>query len=266
MTFSTRRPIRPYAARRTTRRRLNATAQGTLGAPSLLGNLWATSGPKILAVVLILALAVALYVFFDTDYFYVYSLTIAGTQYLTTAEIEKASGIRGFSTFFIDPRLVERALAKLPEVKSVNVMTGLPNQVTIEIQERQPQIVWQRGNGTYWVDADGVFFRARANLSQLPVVRDLDQNAIQPGQRAQTNAVAAFWALREAMPESPPTLEWSAARGIAFTDERGWKVYLGDANEMPDKIATLRTLIPQLVSQNARIRFIDLGKGDPYYQ
>jgi len=266
MSFSSRRPTRPSAARRTPRRRMNTLAQGALRAPSRVSNLWATQRAKILAVVLILALAVVLYMFFDLDYFYVFNFNIVGAQYLTTAEIEKASGLRGYNIFFIDARSTERALAKLPEVRAANVTTRLPNQVTIEIQERQPQIVWQRGNESYWIDADGVFFRARANLAQLPVVRDLDQGVVKAGERAQANAVAAFWALRDAMPESPRNLEWSAARGISFTDGHGWKIYLGDATDMPGKIATLRTLIAQLSAQNARIQFIDLGKGDPYYQ
>jgi hypothetical protein len=68
------------------------------------------------------------------------------------------------------------------------------------------------------------------------------------------------------MPDSPRNLEWSRANGISFTDSHGWKVYLGDANNMPAKVAALRVLLSQLSSQNAKIRFIDLGKGDPYYQ
>ncbi len=266
MTFTSRRPTHSSTARRTTRHRMNTLAQGTLSAPSPLNNLWVTQRTKILAVVLIVACAAVLFIFFDTDNFYVFDFNIVGAQYLTPTEIVKASGVRGYSIFFIDARAVERALAKVPEIKSVNVSTRLPNQVTIEIQERQPQIVWQRGNETYWIDADGIFFRARANLTQLPVVRDLDASAIKPGERAQVNAVAAFWALRDAMPESPRHLEWSAARGVAFTDGHGWKIYLGDANDMPGKIATLRALVEKLSAQNTRIRFIDLGKGDPYYQ
>jgi hypothetical protein len=35
---------------------------------------------------------------------------------------------------------------------------------------------------------------------------------------------------------------------------------------MAGKMAILRALVAQLVAQNARIRFIDLGKGDPYFQ
>jgi cell division protein FtsQ len=266
MTFLSRRPTRPPAARRTTRRRLNTTAPATLNAPSLLSNLWATQRSKILAVVSILALAAVLYVFFETDNFYVFNFNLVGAQYLTPAEIVKASGMRGYSIFFVDAHTVERALMKLPEVRIATVTTRLPDQVTIEIQERQPQIVWQRGAEIYWVDGEGVFFRARANLAQLPVVRDLDQAPIKLGERAHANAIAAFWALRDAMPESPTSVEWSAARGITFTDGHGWKIYLGDASGMPGKISTLRALIAQLGAQNAQIRFIDLGKGDPYYQ
>lgn len=257
---------RSTGTRRAPRRRLNTVAQGTLSAPTWAGNLWATQRPKVFALVLLLVLGATLYVFFDTDYFYVYHFNITGARYVTAAEIEKASGIRGYNIFFIDARAVERALRKLPEVKAARVTTRLPNYVALEIQERQPVFVWLRGAETFWIDADGVFLRARAPLPELPTVRDLDSSAIQPGQRAQADAVAAVWALRAAMPESPRALEWSAARGIAFTDERGWKIYLGDANAMPGKVAILRALVAQLVAQNARIRFIDLGKGDPYYQ
>jgi cell division protein FtsQ len=185
---------------------------------------------------------------------------------VSDGEIEKASGVIGYSIFFIDPRPVERALTKLPEVKAAHVTTQLPNQLTVDILERQPQIIWQRNTESYWIDTDGIFFRARVNLPQLPLIRDLDQSPVSVGQAAQPNAVAAYWALREAMPESARVLEWSAARGLAFTDERGWKIYLGDASGMPGKIATLRGLVKQLVAQNVKIKFIDMGKGDPYYQ
>jgi cell division septal protein FtsQ len=266
MTFLSRKPTRPPAARRATRRNLHTAAQTTLHAPPLWGNLWAAQRSKIFAIVLVLALAAVLYVFFETDHFYVFDPGLVGAQYLTPAEIVKASGVRGYSIFFVDTRIVERALMKLPEVRFATVTTRLPNQVTVEIQERQPYIVWQRGGETYWVDGEGVCFRARANLTQLPVLRDLEPGILKPGERVPASTLAAFWALREAMPESPREVEWSAARGIAFTEGHGWKIYLGGANEMPSKIATLRALIAQLGAQNARIRFIDLGKGDPYYQ
>lgn len=251
---------------RASHRRVQMTTARVSSVPSAWSRLRLPARPKMVALGMLVVLASILYAFFDTDYFYVFQFNIVGTRLLTYSEIEQASGLRGYNIFFIDPRAVERALVKMPEVKAARVTTRLPNDVTIEIEERQPIGVWLRGAETYWVDAEGILMRMRAQLPELPVVRDLDAGTLVVGQRAPVNAFAALVALCAAMPDSPRALEWSSARGIAFTDERGWKIYLGTADDMPGKIAILRALVAQLVAQNARIRFIDLGKGTPYYQ
>jgi len=257
---------RSNPVRRPPRRRMRMTVTSTARVPALWARLGALPRPRMVALALLAVLAAVLYVFFDTDYFYVFQFNIAGTRFLTAPEIERASGIRGYNVFFIDARAVERALLRLPEVKAARVTVRLPNVVMMEIEERQPVGVWQRGEVMCWVDAEGMLLRVRADLADLPHVRDLDAGTLVPGQRVPASAFAAFVALRAAMPASPRALEWSSARGIAFTDERGWKIYLGTAENMPGKIAVLRALVAHLVAQNARIRFIDLGKGDPYYQ
>ena len=256
------------AAPRRTNRRMRTTATATEVRPTLpdVASLWNTQRAKIIAAALTLLVAGVLFEFFNADLFYVYGLQTTGLRYLTQAEVERASGIIGYNIFFIDARSVERALAKLPEVKSVHVTTGLPNRVAVVIDERQPEITWLRGNEAYWVDADGIAFHARANLPQLPSIRDLDQTALKPGQPAPADAPAAYRALRAAWDSAPRAYEWSAAHGLGYTDEHGWKIYLGDATQMAGKLATLRALVPQLLSQKAKITFIDLGKGDPYYQ
>lgn len=233
---------------------------------SLVSGLWQTQRPKLAASVLIAVMATLLFLFFDADWFYVFDFEIAGAQNLTPAEIQKASGVLGYNIFFIDAPAVERALAKLPEVKSVHVSTRMPNQMAVVIEERVPEVTWQRGAETYWVTTDSTVLRARTNLTQLPTLRDLDQAAVKLGERAPKPALAAFRALREAWQDGPRAFEWSAARGLAFTDAHGWKVYLGGADDMPGKVAQVRALIQQLAAQKAKIQFIDAGKGDPYYQ
>jgi cell division septal protein FtsQ len=264
MTNSAYRRTNKRPVRRT--RRMQTAAAGAMPRSLPLSNLWNMQRPKIVATALMALFGVALFVLFDTDAFYVYDLQVSGLKYLTSAEVQKTSGILSYNIFFADSRVVERALAKLPEVKTVRVNTSLPNQVAVEIEERKPEITWLRGNETYWVDVNGVGFRARANLAELPSVRDLDQTPVKLGSRVQADALDAFWEFRRAFADGPRALEWSAARGLAYTDEHGWKIYLGGAEEMAGKVAKLRALVAQLVAQNAKIRFIDLGKGDPYYQ
>lgn len=264
MTYSSRRrSSKRSAARRT--RRVNFVAGGTMARRSPLIHL-KLERSQIITLSLIVLIAAVLFFVFNTDTFYVYRLDITGTRYLTAAEIQQASGIMSYHILFVDANAVQRTLASLPEIKSVKVASHLPNSVSVNIVERKPEITWLRGNEVHWVDLDGVGFRARTNLAELPVIRDLDQKPIKYGDKIHPSAVEAFWAFRAAYPDGPRSVEWSNARGLSYTDEHGWKIYLGDANEMAVKVASLRALVAQLVAQNARIRMIDVGKGEPYYQ
>ena len=260
---STRRAI----PRRTNRRLHTLAATQTVGAmwPGLTGA-WSVQRVKIIAAALMLISVGVLFEFFNSDLFYVYDLNVTGVQFLTKTEVERASNVIGYNIFFVDARSVEAALKKLPEVKTAHVSTGLPNQMSIQVEERVPEITWLRGTESYWLDQDGFVFHARANLTQLPSIRDLDQGTVKPGQPIQSDAFAAYNALRADWPAAPRTYEWSTARGLAYTDEHGWKIYLGDSTEMAGKLAKLNALVSQLVSRSARITFIDLSKGDPFFQ
>lgn len=254
---------------RRTNRRLHtmmAPAQTSTVLPTGLAGVWSVQRPKIAAGVLALLIIGALFEFFNGDAFYVFSLDVTGTQFLPKTEVARASGIVGYNIFFIDAKQVEQTLEKMPEISSAHVTTGLPNQASIEVVERTPTLTWLRGNEVYWVDDSGFVFRARANLTQLPSLRDLDQAVVKPGQPAPAKAFDAYRALRVAWSDAPHAFEWSAARGLAYTDAHGWKIYLGGASEMAGKLAKLRVVEAQLVSQNTKVKFIDLSKGDPFFQ
>jgi cell division septal protein FtsQ len=261
------RSARRAVPRRTNRRFYTLAASPRVGTlwPDL-GGVWSAQQVRIIAAALVFLIVGGLFEFFNGDAFYVYNFDVTGIQFLTKAEVERTSGLIGYNIFFVDAHSVEQALLKLPEVKSVHVSTGLPNQVTVQVEERVPEIVWLRGTEAYWLDHDGLAFRARTNLTQLPTIRDLDQETVKPGQPIASDAFAAYRALRAAWPAAPLLFEWSSARGLAYTDERGWKIYLGDSSEMAGKLAKLAALIPQLTGQNAHITFVDLSKGDPFYQ
>ncbi|MCL4393920.1 MAG: FtsQ-type POTRA domain-containing protein [Chloroflexi bacterium] len=185
---------------------------------------------------------------------------------MTPDQVAHTSGVLGYSVFFVDATTVERALLKLPEIKSAQVSVSLPNSVSIAVVERQPAITWLEGSDAYWVDDDGIAIVARGSRPELVSIQDVDQTPVKPGQAVSSAAVGAYHALRDAWPAAPHTFEWSAERGLAYTDEHGWKIYLGGAAGMSGKLITLQALVPQLVAKNAKIKTIDLSKGDPFYQ
>ncbi len=247
--------------------RATAAANGsTLVFPRISGGLWQAARPKVMALAVAFLFGSLVFAFFNFDFFYVFEPDIIGLESLTKEEVIRASGVTGYNVFFVDGGAVERALGKLPEIKSVRVIPGLPNHLSIQITERMPEVVWQRGGERYWVDAEGIVFRVIGDKPELTTIRDLDQTPVKAESRVTRNALDAYQALRVAMPEAPRLLEWSAARGLAFTDERGWKIYFGDENGMTGKVVKLKALVQQLDAQKAQIKFIDLGKGDPYYQ
>ncbi len=234
--------------------------------PRLSAETWHAARPKVLALAVALLFGSLVFAFFNFDFFYVFEPDIIGLENLTKEQVIRASGVNGYNVFFVDAGSVERALSKLPEIKSVRVIPGLPNHLSIQITEREPEVVWQRGADRYWVDADGVVFRASGDKPELATIRDLDLTPVKAGSRVTPKALDAYQALQIAMPEAPRVLEWSTARGLAFTDEHGRKIYLGDENGMTGKVVKYRALALQLDAQKTQVKFIDLGKGDPYYQ
>ncbi len=267
----------PRTSHRTTRNRTSAyrtrrggrtfaTEAAAVIATATSRELWTARRPKLAAAISVVACIAALIAFFNLDFFYVFDFDVVGLQYVTKDELVRASGITGYNAFFIDPKTVENALTRLPEIRSAHVSVQVPNHLVIAVEERQPVLTWLRGSEMYWVDFDGIAVQARENRPDLIVVRDLDQTPVKPGGRVNDSALATLNALRSLWPDAPRAFEWSAAGGLVFTDERGWKTYLGDASDMAGKLAVWRALVAELVARKAQVKFIDLGKGDPYYQ
>jgi hypothetical protein len=53
-------------------------------------------------------------------------------------------------------------LAGMPEVLAVRVTTTLPGNVSVDVQEREPILVWRSGGDAFLVDVDGVLFAPAA--------------------------------------------------------------------------------------------------------
>jgi hypothetical protein len=222
--------------------------------------------PKIFAVVLLCLIGAGLYESFAGEWFFIERVDIQGLNILTAREVERATGVLGYNVYFLEPGQVERAAAQLPEIRSTQVTLGIPNLISLQIEERTPEIVWFKGDTVYWVDAEGIAFRARSPRADLPSVRDFDPTGLQPGRRVNPLPFDAVRAVRAAWNQSPKNFEWTMPHGLAALDEHGWKIIFGDATDMELKITKLKALLPRLVAHGARLKFIDLGKGEPFYQ
>jgi len=227
---------------------------------------WQDHGEKALGFLLLLALGWLTYQLFVTEAFYVYEASVVGNRLVPAEEIYQNSGLEAMSIFWSNPAQVEATIVSLPNIKEARVHCGLPNRVTIKVVERQPQVIWQQGETRYWIDDEGTGLPARGELTEATVIVDLDERPVQPGDRVAPQVVAGAQKLRSLLPELT-TVHYASHTGLSFQSEQGWPIYLGQGENMEQKVAIMKALLQEIAAKGVHPQFIDLRfKGSPYYK
>jgi cell division septal protein FtsQ len=228
-------------------------------------NLGRRQWSKLLSSLLLGSLIAAVYIIFSLEPFYVYEATISGVGMLTPQEVYAASGIDSMSIFWIDPERVAGRLAQLPEVRQARVTLSLPNRVLISVEEQRPLALWQSGEQLLWLSAEGVLLPVHGELGGALRIVDADRQTYQPGDQVDPGLLTAALGLRELMPKLA-VVQLSRSWGISFRAPEGWRVYLGDGEDMEAKLAILRALQRDIAASGEQVKTIDLRFTErPYY-
>ena len=134
---------------------------------------------RIVSILTALLLGAVIYLLLTLPTFFVPAATVLGNNRLSKEEINQVLGVTGQSVFTVQPQDVEfRLLMNYPELLSADVKVYLPNQVYVTVSERQPVILWQKGDGYTWIDDTGVAFRPRDFVVGLvPVIASDEPSA-----------------------------------------------------------------------------------------
>jgi len=127
----------------------------------------------ILAVLLVLGLVIGLaWLFLVSSVLAVKGVQIEGTGLLSESDVRRAAAVPlGQPLARIDVDAIRDRVAALAPVASVEVTRNWPDQVLIEVTERQAVAAVQVGSGLKGIDADGVYFRDFAHRpSSLPLI------------------------------------------------------------------------------------------------
>lgn len=240
-------------------------------APSAPGSLlrW-LRGMLLLA--LIVVAAGALWLALDAR-FYIHHADVVGTVRVAPDEVFRASGLPGLHVLWARPAEIEaRLLDELPSLESAQVACDLSARCTIVVAERQPRVMWDEDGQAWWIDADGVIFPAQAPaetpvegmapegwLVRGPLPRDEDGRL---EERVRV-ALAELWA---AGADLPPVLYYVPSRGFVFSDERGWRIVVGQGPGMERRLQVLEWLVGDLEARGVAPRFVDVRFAEaPYY-
>jgi cell division protein FtsQ len=105
--------------------------------------------------------------------FRIQAVTISGGHELRENEILNIAGIGPHSSLlFLDVAAIRKRLIKIPLVKEASVSKLYPNRLLIEIEERQPNALWQKNGVVSVVAADGtpIDDMRDARFERLPLV------------------------------------------------------------------------------------------------
>lgn len=205
------------------------------------------------------------------DEFSIREVIVHGNETISAEEIYRLSGLKEMNIFFVRPAQVEAAIAQIPNIKRARVSCRLPDQVIIEVEERQVEIVWQVGDTLYSVDAEGAVFPAGGDslsgeADQALLIRDLDGHHLRLGEHIEPWLVEAAHKLRSLLPEVE-AFDYSRSGGLSFTTERGWRALLGTGEDLEYKIAVMRALFQEIERKGIEVELIDLRfKENVYYR
>ena len=217
---------------------------------------WQRRGGFVLSVLLLAVTTWSSLRFFGTDNFYVYSAAVQGNLVVPAKEIFQVSALDGQSIFWIDPERTAEAVARLPNIESAKVTCRLPAEVTIQVVERQAQLVWQWQDQQFWVDSQGVVLQPRGTIPDALLVQDENADPPRLGGRVDARAVAAAQQLHELRPQLQVVT--FSDRGLVLESQEGWPIYLGIGDDIALKLAILEALEKDLKKQGIQPAYIDL--------
>ncbi len=224
-------------------------------------------GSRAVALVLAWLLLAALVALWRAPTFRVQQVQVQGAVHLSPQLLERALGVTGRPAFLLSAERLERRLQMLfPNLKAVEVHIGWPAQVTLQVQERAPALVWQRGNGRLYIAADGVAWMPfpeeappAVQVTALGPLPPLAPDAARHD-RVLPPATVRLAVQLQALKPQDAALIYDPVRGLGWRDPRGWDVFFG---QQPDDLAArvhlAQQAVARLLQQGRRPALVDVS-------
>lgn len=227
---------------------------------------------RILIALGVVGLVAALVAVYESPLLRVQNVEISGTNVVDAAKVKALAPIQGESMLRLDTTAIQEQIAFLPMVKSVTITRHWPQTVRIQVTERTPWGYWKVGDTQYPIDADGVVVDGVKPPDNAPVITDLSNPVrLVPGDHVDSDAVMLTQALLAQVPAklklNIASLEYSPAAGLALVTDAGYRVVVGDSENMDYKLSVWQAIEGQLGRDAMAGHVLDLRFGDrPSFQ
>ncbi len=227
---------------------------------------------RLISAVLLALFGLTLLAFFTSDVFYVRAIQVRGNTFITREEVFAYSELADYHMFWLDPAEIRQNVLRSSSVADITVEVDWPpNLVTLQVQGRQPALVWSDAGDETWIDIQGRVMPARAEMPSLLHVNLIREGSDQPLPSAEDftgDIVLGALRLREILPEGD-NLDFHPVYGLGWTNEQGWQVWMGtdSAAVMDEKIKIYDVLVENLNSRAIDVAELNIANPDaPFYR
>ncbi len=201
----------------------------------------------------------------------VQDVQVTGTVNMDAAAVAGLAGLEGQSLLRVDLDKAQSRIQSQPLVKSVTVTKHWPQTVRIEVTERTPWGFWRTGDKDYPVDMDGYVLPDVPMPEGSPVILAQTSQPLQPGDRVDPAALALAQSMMGRVPEAlglqVRSVESTAEKGLALVTDAGYRVVLGDGQNIDYKLAVWKVIEEDLGREAMAGHVLDLRFGDhPSFQ
>lgn len=222
---------------------------------------------RIVSLLLVLLLSGLLVFFFTSESFYVYDIDVDGLRYLSEDEVYAYADIDQTHIFWVSPAAVRENLLAWQTIADARVTLGWGAQlVQVEIQEREPAILWEQGGNAVWVDIRGRVMNVRQDRSDLIMVAaNTSERILTEGDEIDVEIVYGALELQDWLPETS-AVRYDAIKGLGFSDDAGRAVWFGVGTGMKEKIDIYNALAQHISERDRQATEINIVNPDyPYY-
>jgi cell division protein FtsQ len=253
------------AARRQARRK-RATPAVRPGPKRAAGE-WVASGRVVSLVLLIAALGGLLYIATSAR-FTVQAINVTGAQALSQEKVAELAGARGQSIWLLDTRQVVERLKSNAYVERASASVALPDELTLVVSERRPEVRWLSGGALYLLDADGRVLDTDETdpVSNTLVIEDRSNRALQPNDMVDADALNLGRVLSLRLPAEaglqPAHIAWNIDTKIFITTADNRTIIFGSSDNLDSKLLVLDSLL----KDNTAFTLLDLRPSTPFYR
>ncbi|MGH2725853.1 MAG: cell division protein FtsQ/DivIB [Actinomycetota bacterium] len=192
-------------------------------------------------------------------------IDVVGTKVLSRSEVVAASGLRpGANMLSLDMEAVEKRVARLPLIRTVDVSKPEPSRVRIAVTERTAAFVLETIDGLWSLDGEAVVLGPATSERTLPMIRSLSTTVLRAGDRVAVPAVANALRLWTLLPgflrDGAPLIE--VAVGGMTLRRADLTVHFGPIDRIDQKIEALRLVVERARAAREHLRSIDVRSPD----